>query len=71
MLKLHNLEKHAVTPTRQLGETWRDCFHRECIDDAPDWIKESIIVRDSLLKRHSNVSSNPFLKKLQKELQEL
>ena len=56
--------KHAVTPTRKLGETWRDCFHRECIDDAPDWIKErSIIVRDSLLKRHSNVSSNPFPEK--------
>ena len=57
--------KHSVTPTRQLGETWKDCFHRECIDDAPDWIKErSIIVRDSLLKRHSNVSSNPFPEKV-------
>ncbi len=57
--------KHAVTPTRKLGETWRDCFHRECIDDAPDWIKErAIIVRDSLLKRHSNVSSNPFPEKI-------
>ena len=57
--------KHAVTPTRQLGETWKDCFHRECIDDAPEWIKErAIIVRDSLLKRHSNVSSNPFPEKV-------
>jgi predicted phosphoadenosine phosphosulfate sulfurtransferase len=56
--------KHAVTPTRQLGETWKDCFHRECIDDAPEWIKErAIIVRDSLLRRHSNVSSNPFPEK--------
>ena len=56
--------KHAVTPTRQLGETWKDCFHRECIDDAPEWIKErSIIVRDSLLRRHSNVSSKPFPEK--------
>jgi len=56
--------KHAVTPTRKLGETWRDCFHRECIDDAPEWIKErAIIVRDSLLRRHSNVSSNPFPEK--------
>ena len=57
--------KHAVTPTRKLGESWKDCFHRECIDDAPEWIKErAIIVRDSLLKRHSNVSSNPFPEKI-------
>ena len=57
--------KHAVTPTRQLGETWKDCFHRECIDDAPEWIKErAIIVRDNMLKRHSNVSVNPFPEKI-------
>ena len=57
--------KHAVTPTRKLGETWKDCFHRECIDDAPEWIKErAIVVRDSITKRHSNVSSNPFPEKI-------
>ena len=57
--------KHAVTPTRKMGETWRDCFHRECVDEAPDWIKQrSILVRDNLLKRHSHLSSNPFPEKI-------
>ena len=56
--------KHSVTPTRKLGESWKDCFHRECIDEAPEWIKErAIIVRDNLLRRQSHVSSNPFPEK--------
>jgi len=52
---------HACTPTRKSGETWKDCYYRECVDEAPEWIKgRSVIVANTMLKRHSNVSSNPF-----------
>lgn len=31
----------AVTPIRRLGESWRDCYMRECVREAPaDWIRE-------------------------------
>lgn len=33
--------KRAVLPSRRLGETWKDCFLRECVTEAPaPWIRE-------------------------------
>lgn len=32
--------KISCQPRRRSGETWEECFRRECIDEAPDWIAE-------------------------------
>jgi predicted phosphoadenosine phosphosulfate sulfurtransferase len=32
--------KKAVRPQRHYKETWKECFQRTCIDDAPEWIAE-------------------------------
>ena len=45
----------ACKPHRRYGESWEQCFMRECINEAPaDWIKErSIQAMDRTLKRHN------------------
>jgi predicted phosphoadenosine phosphosulfate sulfurtransferase len=53
--------RRAVQPHRQLGETWQDCFRRECIADAPQWIRDRAQrVMDVRLGTHPNHSSAPF-----------
>lgn len=49
----------ATEPTRRLGETWEQCFHRECIDNAPaEWIAERATkARDSVLSMHGHHST--------------
>lgn len=32
--------RRAVTPRRKAGESWKDAYKRECIDNAPDWIAQ-------------------------------
>lgn len=45
----------VVTPQRRLKETWKDCFHRTCIDTAPGWIRDRAVAqRDKLLHAHRN-----------------
>lgn len=51
----------AITPHRQLGETWEQVYQRECVENAPQWIKErSEKVREVVLKRHSKHATTPL-----------
>ena len=53
--------KRSVQPTRRLGETWEQCFTRECITDAPEWIgRRAAVVRDKLLSAHTRHSTGAF-----------
>ena len=50
--------KRAVTPHRKLNETWKDCFHRTCIDEAPAWIAERCrMIEAHSIETHSKHSS--------------
>lgn len=52
----------ACQPLRRFGETWRDCFIRECITHAPAaWIAERAThVMEVKLRRHETHSTAPF-----------
>ena len=51
----------TVEPTRRPGETWKQTFERECIDEAPDWIAERASrAREYCLDRHRKHSTTPF-----------
>jgi predicted phosphoadenosine phosphosulfate sulfurtransferase len=51
----------ACMPRRCLGETWQESFERECVRDAPGWIRDrAIVVRDTVLFRHRQHSKDPF-----------
>lgn len=52
----------AVTPLRRYGETWQDCFIRECITQAPaPWIAERATqVMETKLRKHEGHSTAPF-----------
>lgn len=53
--------KRAVTPQRKYGETWEECFHRTCVEDAPEWIAERALhIRDDRLRMHARHSRAPF-----------
>ena len=32
--------RRAVEPQRRLGETWKQCFERTCLEEAPEWIRD-------------------------------
>lgn len=54
--------KRAVTPRRRAGESWRQCFERECLGpETPAWIAERAqIVVDRVLRQHAKHSTAPF-----------
>lgn len=47
--------RRACQPNRRYGETWEQCFYRECAGpDTPKWIKErALILVESQLRRHA------------------
>lgn len=53
--------KRVCEPYRRLGETWQECFMRECIETAPGWIAErSKLAMSKLLLAHSRHSTFDF-----------
>jgi predicted phosphoadenosine phosphosulfate sulfurtransferase len=53
--------RRSVEPIRKLGESWKDCFHRTCIDEAPDWIAErSRKLATYVLMNHKRHSTESF-----------
>ncbi|KKL98180.1 hypothetical protein LCGC14_1826980 [marine sediment metagenome] len=53
--------KRSVLPERRLDETWEAAFHRLCIEESPDWIKErSTNLRDKILRGHRHHAATPF-----------
>lgn len=53
--------KRVLEPTRRLGESWRDTFQRECIDQAPTWIAERAQqAADRITLTHSRHSTTPL-----------
>lgn len=54
--------KKAVTPRRKYGESWEQCFERECLGpDTPDWIRERArLVMQKRLVGHAKHSTAPF-----------
>lgn len=52
----------AVKPLRRYGETWEQCFMRECVTNAPaPWIMERAVkLMEIKLARHAAHSTAPF-----------
>jgi predicted phosphoadenosine phosphosulfate sulfurtransferase len=51
----------SVTPNRRRDETWEECFWRECVKDAPEWIAERAeSVARRVIKAHANHSTAPL-----------
>jgi len=50
--------KKLVQPRRKLNESWEECFWRECVEEAPDWIAlRSAGVIEAALAQHARHSS--------------
>lgn len=52
----------AVSPLRRLGESWEECFKRECINEAPaPWIRDRATkAMDAILSAHKHHSTAPL-----------
>lgn len=51
----------AVMPIRKAGESWEQCFMRECVTNAPEWIRtRSLIAIDKVVKTHIRHATTPF-----------
>jgi len=51
----------VLKPDRRHGETWQVTFERECVEKAPEWIRErAVLSRDVMLRAHSRHSTAPF-----------
>ena len=56
-----NYGLRAVLPQRLKGETWEQTFQRECIDNAPAWIRDRAeVIRGITLAAHARLSTTPF-----------
>lgn len=53
--------RRAVQPQRHAGESWRECFQRECVDTAPGWIAErALAAAKHMQERHAAHAKTPF-----------
>jgi predicted phosphoadenosine phosphosulfate sulfurtransferase len=54
--------RRAVEPLRRVGESWQDCFNRECVNEAPAaWIRErAVAYSTAILHAHARHSTTPL-----------
>jgi predicted phosphoadenosine phosphosulfate sulfurtransferase len=53
--------KRAVQPNRRLGESWEECFKRECLNAPATWIQERAqTTMEQKLRAHAHHSTSPF-----------
>lgn len=53
--------KRAVTPRRRVGDTWQVTFERECVTEAPEWIRQRAMrYRDLIVSGHAHHSTAPL-----------
>ena len=58
--------RRAVEPNRKAGESWEETFQRECVDNAPDWIKgRAVLAREYYIHQHKAHSTEPLPQKTQ------
>lgn len=51
----------AVQPMLRINETWKECYKRTCVDEAPKWIAERAVqVARNKVRQHSRHSTTPF-----------
>jgi predicted phosphoadenosine phosphosulfate sulfurtransferase len=51
----------AVSPLRNLNESWEACFKRTCIDTAPSWIADrAVTAMKTVLSCHAHHSNGPL-----------
>jgi len=51
----------SVRPRRKAGETWKECYQRLCIDEAPPWIAERAErAVEAVVKRHYSHAAQTF-----------
>lgn len=53
--------KKAITPQRRLGESWKKCYYRTCVEEAPQWISERAKKYAELRMRQHKYHSNEDL----------
>lgn len=54
--------RRAVSPRRRVGESWEQCFYRECLGpDAPEWVRERAgLFLQKRLQGHGKHSTAPY-----------
>jgi len=56
--------QRSVEPIRKYNETWKECFFRTCLNEAPKWIAErSMKFSESIIRTHNNHSISDFPEK--------
>ncbi|MBX3045127.1 MAG: hypothetical protein KIT33_15185 [Candidatus Kapabacteria bacterium] len=56
-----NFGRRSIEPIRKLGESWKECYQRTCIDEAPEWIAQRAKkIADKILTLHSKHSTEEF-----------
>lgn len=56
-----NYGKRVIQPNRRNNETWEQCFWRECVEGAPDWIAERAkLAVQRYTTSHSRHATTPF-----------
>jgi hypothetical protein len=53
--------KKAITAQRHLGESWKECYYRTCVTDAPQWLAErSTKYAELRMRQHKYHSNEPL-----------
>lgn len=56
-----NFGARVVKPYRRVGETWEQTFMRECVNEAPEWIRDrAVYAMETKLRDHAHHADSPF-----------